>query len=252
MDAVLELVEGLRTQVASHADSLALKYDVSSSCMPLGALNMVHQELTRALELLSYYKTVFPKPKRGRFEDFLNDHAEESQRVISLLRSCFIASVSSYESCARKALNNFSGDFGNVPRGIYLVNIMQRSRKIGWITPLDEKAWEQLIKIRNFIVHNNGESDRSDTYVFPNGVMWRLLEGFSTEITLRHIPLLLEWSIQAYSKWCDSFLGHWRGYYAYLPESNKWFIYICRSKSKRIIPSWCSNQPSKYSTSIIY
>lgn len=250
MKAIIELVHDLRIKTVLLADDLAATYDIPNSSMPIAALNMVAQNIVMAVELLSFYDQVFPPPRRGRFEDFLHDHPEESQRIGSLLNSCFIESMSNFESCARRALRFFPKEYGPVAEKIYLINIMQRSRKLGWISNIDEKAWTALIELRNSLVHNNGVSSSNAVVVLPNGVTWSFLRGFQPEATLRHVPLTLDWAIGAFARWSNSFLRGWSANFDYAPLDNRYHSYKAFSGTRKIIPTWSSSTPSVYSTSV--
>lgn len=215
---------------------LSENHKVIDRLMPIAGLNMAHNHIVFTYEVASYYQSVLPMPKRGSLEDFLRDEEGTSQRIIGMLNSCFVSVVSSLESCARKAVRSYSHLYGHVGNTIYLNNIMQRSRKIGWISPADEAMWLNLIKVRNAIVHNNGEGQKNEWFELPSGLIWEARIGLQFQVTLRHITESLEWMLLAYARWCNQLLVEWSAWFDYAPQWNKPYSY--HLSASRIIPPW--------------
>ncbi len=215
---------------------LCASYAVETNLMPLAGLNMAHNHLIKAIELIGYYNQVLPRSMRGSMEEYLNDVPESAQRLIDVLNGCFVAIMSSFESCARKAIRWAPSVYGKVPDKIYLVNMIERSRKLGWVTTADEVVWKKFINLRNYLVHNNGEAQTTDCLVLPSGLIWEFRVGLQSKVTLRHIPESLHWLVAAYASWCERFLASWRASFNYSPVWNRPYSY--NIVSSRVIPQW--------------
>lgn len=236
MEKVLRRLFALKGESESFNSELGRKYGVATDMMPIAGLNMAHNQIVRAVELVSYYRSVLPRPQRGSVEDFMNDEPESAQRIVDLLNSCFVAVLSSFESCARKAIRWAPNVYGKAPRKIYLVNIMERSRKLGWIEQSEEIMWKNFIRLRNYIVHNNGEAQENAYFTLPSGLIWEFRIGLQSKVTLRHVSESLDWLIRAYTKWCDQFLIRWCDSFDYAPA---WFGFFSYNiTSRQVIPHW--------------
>ncbi|WP_143519500.1 hypothetical protein [Pseudomonas syringae] len=218
MEHMVKLIDGLRLQAERLNNELTVDFSITTDRMPIAGLNMAYCKLVQVLELISFYKDAFPRVARGKFEDHLQDHSENSQRIIDLYNSCFVSIMSVFEHCAKKAVKSTPEIYGKTSSTLYLREIVQRSRKLGWITKVDEDAWLLLIELRNIIVHNNGEANYTSSKVLPNGVVWNLVEGLQTQVTLRHVPLSIEWALRAYHRWCKSYMSEWVNGFDYKPR----------------------------------
>jgi len=236
MDKLLQRLDVLRNLSSGLNSELSLRYDLSGDLMPIGGLNMAHNQIVRALELVYYYSTVLPQPRRGSLEDFMNDEPQSAQRIIDLLNSCFVTVLSSFESCARKAVRWAPQVYGKAPNKIYLVNIIERSRKLGWIDSADELMWKKFIKLRNYVVHNNGEAQEDGLLTLPSGLFWEFRVGLESQVTLRHVPESLQWLLSAYARWCDQLLKAWCATFDYSEIWSEYYTY--RITSSRLIPHW--------------
>lgn len=214
---------------------LSRKHEVLGSSMPIAALNMAHNEIVLTIELMSYYQSIFVRPHGVRFEDNLNFSPEQSQRVGALLNNCFVSVMSSFESCARKAVRDVRGYFPTTAKTLYLFGIMQRGKALGMISKGDELSWEILNKVRNALVHNNGEFDFTGEMHLPSGVVWKVLKGHQAQASLRHIPMTLDWALDGYYKWADNFMEMWVKQFDYSPKWNRFDVYRFNSK-KHVIP----------------
>lgn len=227
---------GLKVLSESLSTGLCDRHKVIHGFMPVAGLNMAHNHILFTCEAASYYRSVLPMPKRGSLEDYLLDEEDTTKRIIHLLNCCFVSVVSSLESCARKAIRSYAHLYGHVGATIYLNNIMQRSRKMGWIPDSDEAMWLNLIKIRNCLVHNNGEGQRNEWFELPSGLIWETRVGLQSQVTLRHVTESLEWMLRAYARWCDELLGRWGAAFNYTPQWNTPYSYHLSASS--VIPHW--------------
>lgn len=230
MKSLIAKMYELRALAAKLNGDICLEYSVSTSFMPVAALNMAHNQIVMAIELMTHYAEMFPQPRRGRFEDHLSDHPDETQRILNLFKGCFVSVMSSMESCARKSIQAMPKIWGAGTDKIFLINIVERSRKLGWITVADETVWKGMIDIRNYIVHNNGEAQKFGGFSLPGGIIWLFRPGVQSKVTLRHMPACLEWLIKAYSLWCRAILTKWCAAFDYTPDWNKVYSYEVDSK----------------------
>ncbi|MBA6095580.1 hypothetical protein H4C80_00255 [Pseudomonas juntendi] len=236
MEALMRRLEAVKDTALELNSELCQRYVVETDLMPIAGLNMAYNQVLRALELVSYYRGVLPKPRRGSLEDYMRDVPESSQRVIDLLNGCFVAVMSGFESCARKAVCWAPRAYGKASSKIYLVNIIERSRKLGWVEPDDEVMWKQFIKLRNYIVHNNGEAQENGLLTLPSGLVWEFRVGLQSQVTLRHVPESLQWLLSAYAKWCGQLLSAWSTSFDYSPVSAGFYSYQLTSTS--LLPHW--------------
>lgn len=235
MDILLGKLWGLKNLTESLNSELCLKYSVDTAFMPLAALNMVNSKVVLAIELISHYKEICPKPKRVPFEDHLSDDRELAERLFSILSFCFVASMSSLESCAKKGINKLPEEFG-VFKGkkVYWINIVQRSCSLGLMAPEDKRIWLDFINIRNCLVHNNGESDSDFAFSLPDGLVWEGRRQAKPRVTLMHFTSSLDWMVKSYACWCDKVTSCWVEQFTYepsVPSLNS--IYV---ESNKIIP----------------
>ena len=85
MEKVLRRLFALKGVSESSNLELCRKYCVVTDMMPIGGLNMAHNQVVRAAELVSYYRSVLPRPQRGSVEDFMNDEAVSALRIVVVL-----------------------------------------------------------------------------------------------------------------------------------------------------------------------
>jgi hypothetical protein len=176
---VLENVAKLREKSRQYGDEisqlLGILPDVSDPRS--GCFGMVFNHLTLTLELLSHYYSLWSSPsvKVSSVEVSTEERArikkENAERCVMALKWLFIGSLSSIEYSAKLSVASYgegspAKDLTKVRRGqhVYLSDIMRNSnsKDFNLIDDDEYNDWQNLIFLRNCIVHNNGvsESDR--------------------------------------------------------------------------------------------
>jgi hypothetical protein len=137
-----------------------------------GCFGMVFNHLTLTLELLSYYYSVWINPpvkvssvgmsteEKGRLKE------ENAERCMIALKWLFIASLSSIEYSTKLSVASYgegspAKSLTKVKRGqyVYLSDIMRNSKDFSLIDDDEYDNWQNLIFLRNCIVHNNAVSE---------------------------------------------------------------------------------------------
>jgi hypothetical protein len=171
---------------------------------------MASNHATLALEVLSYYRTHWNTPVTDIVENISCIREENGQRVMDLMKSALIMSLSSYEYTAKQAVISNRLRLPELGGRIYLRRIVQESAKLGLIPPEDKLPWEGIFEMRNTLVHNNGIAELTATYAIPGTPGIVFVAGSMTQGNLKLFPQLLLWSVEAYGRWCDGFLQRGR------------------------------------------
>lgn len=201
MKDVHKTMNDIRARCEFYIDAFRRDYPKFSGAYPLGGLAISQQYIVLLLEALDSYSDIWRIPGNVSFENSLDKYSVETSKLISLQKSCFVAVISAMENCAKRFFYCNNTDMGVVTKKVYLFELVQRSRKAGWISVEDEKVWEFVKDRRNDMVHSNGESNVDLIFNFPGGYEWIMKEGHEPFITMRHIPALIDWSVNAYACW---------------------------------------------------
>jgi len=207
MQDLVNIVNQIRVLSAESQIALSKKYSMQPGDPPFGAFAMCNQQSIIALELLSYYLNVWSKVSSSSLPDPDQTRQENAERVVTLTKAMFVFSVSGMEFDAKNAIKAFPTKIPPISGRIYLRRIISQSAKAKLITSTDEEMWEGAIETRNIIVHNNGISEVTKEYSYPNGLKISLNAGKMTRGNLKFFAELTHWTVQAYSNWCQAFLG---------------------------------------------
>lgn len=240
MKNLIQIMLKIKDDSEGAAERLERQFSRPSTSTPISSINMLHNHLTLCVELLSHYENVFP-PIEGKFEENIISHIPEAQRVNEIFKLTFIIMMSSFEHGARKFVQANKEIYGKPTDKLFLINIMQRSCKLGWISVQQRDSWEFLICLRNSFVHNNSESQLTTSFVLPNGIKWSILKNAKTVAPLLHLPFSMEWALQAYTDWCRSVLCEWIRAFDYSPSWNYHQAYRASSSTNKQIPTWGSS-----------
>jgi hypothetical protein len=165
-----------------------------------------NQQAIIALELLSHYMNIWSKVPSALITDPDRMLRENTERVMTLTKAMYVLSISGMEFSARNAILTFRKIPPQSGR-VHLRKILAESAKAGLIDSETANRWEGIIEVRNMIVHNNGISDISKTYFYPNGPTISLNAGRMTRGNLMIFAELTLWTVQAYSDWCQALLN---------------------------------------------
>jgi hypothetical protein len=97
-----------------------------------------------------------------------------------------------------KNLAHLKGEF--IKGRIYLSLIMERSRDIGVIDDTTYSLWEGVIQLRNALVHNNGISEKTAMYVYPETNI-QLSTGEMSQGNLKMFGHLTKWILSESKFW---------------------------------------------------
>ena len=205
MKDIFKILNEVRTRSAALNDSLSARHGLGPGDAPIGAFNMINQFAVVATELLSHYAAEWEKFPASAIDE--SRRQEWAERLTTITKSTYILSLSAIEFSAKQALIARPGRVALPTGRMYLGAIIRNSTAVGMFAPDDETAWKGLIAVRNVLVHNNGISDTTVTYVIPGGPTIQLVDGAMTKATLHFFPELSLWAVEAFAKWTDAFLN---------------------------------------------
>lgn len=207
MDELLDLLRLIVRRCEELNSELAAFTKREPNLAPIAGLNMTHQATVLTLEATSFYKEVwsnFPEPPPEIAERLRQENGE---RLALLYRGALILILSSFEFSSKTAILENPGNFKfRSERDIFLGSVMEKSFSLGIIDATDKDIWINVLEIRNALVHRNGVAKRTISFTLPNGELVNLQENTMIRGTLRVIPSLILWSVEAYGRWCKAFL----------------------------------------------
>lgn len=173
MKEILKKLAELRNRTKQYGDEIVQLLgipkeveDPRSGCFP-----MVSNRSTFALEVLSYYQSVWTKPRAiSRPEERDKLREQNAERCHMALKWLFIGSLSSMEYSAKASIASYPD---NSPaktlikvrgRYVYLGDIMRNSFRDELIGHNEYEDWQNLLFLRNCVVHNNAISDRDKSF----------------------------------------------------------------------------------------
>lgn len=123
-----------------------------------------------SLELMDHYSRFWAaRPPRDKEEE-----AERAERLMTVFRQMFVASMSALEFSAKLVLHGYPTSpvttrIENLKdqrrnRRVYLSDIVNITQGLGLITSIEKDYWEAILTVRNIVVHNNGISDIDADY----------------------------------------------------------------------------------------
>jgi small nuclear ribonucleoprotein (snRNP)-like protein len=200
MDDLIKLYWKLRSIARELGDEIAQEFSVAPHEEPAAFYAMAFNGITMAIELLGYYKRVW-----GNLSSATNSTVEEareqnSQRVILLEKMTFIEIMSSFEFASKNIVLSNPQKFGAFSGRIYLSGIMKRSLDIGLIGQADLNLWNGAVRLRNSLVHNNGVSEETARYLYPE-VTIEVNENTMTRGNLKVFGLLTKWMLNESKMW---------------------------------------------------
>lgn len=176
MKRVMQNVAKLRKKSRQYGNEisqlLGILPDVSDPRS--GCFGMVFNHLTLTLELLSYYYSIWSDSSvEISTEERERIKKENAERCVMALRWLFIASLSSMEYSAKVSVASYgegspAKSLIKVKKGpyVYLSDIMRNSNGCNLIDDDQYADWQNLIFLRNCIVHNNAVSESDKIFDF--------------------------------------------------------------------------------------
>ncbi len=134
-----------------------------------------------------------------------NDGPQEMERIMVVTRGLFIDTMSSIEKAAKDCIpaywmNDIKDRALKDNSYLYLRYIIYASAEKGLVTQEQLKEWDNILLMRNLVIHNNSESDRSDIFEMdglkismrPN----RMMKGPAVTFVIlseKAVELFFEW-----------------------------------------------------------
>lgn len=215
MQRLLKNIAELRKKVGQHGDEISQLLGISPDVSDprSGCFSMIFNHLTLTLELLHYYHSIWERP-RGKVSPEKRERLrqENGQRCMMALKWLFIDSLSSMEYSAKVSVAYYGGgapakSLIKVNRGqyVHLSNIMRNSKNLNLIHDNEYDDWQNLIFLRNCLVHNNGFSD-SDKDFDIGGTRVVASAGKMMQGNLDFFAIVTEVAIERYLAWVKALI----------------------------------------------
>lgn len=152
LDGLQSMIKDVETHIANREN------DFRSMCF----YNMYNRAiLTR--EILTLLERTYPSDTDEDTE------SQELERVMIVTRGMFIDVMSSIEKAAKDCLpaywmNDIKEEALKDNDYLYLRYIVYASAKKGLVSDADRKSWDDVLTMRNLVMHNNSVSDRSGVF----------------------------------------------------------------------------------------
>ena len=209
---LFKLAKQSEEDVTRQLGAAAEKSDPISS-----GLVMVSNHVLLSLEILKWYYSLWDKGVRAVSLEQLKEGVlkveprpvdeikqENAKRVIEVLKSLYLLSMSSIEYSAKQAIQTRPAHCLSQSlrqrRRLYLSDIVQKSEHLGLIDDSALNEWKHLIFLRNVVVHNNGISDR-DTDIQIEGMELLARNGQMVQGKLDTFAVLTRATIRLFRDW---------------------------------------------------
>jgi hypothetical protein len=160
----------------------------------------IHNRVKMAAEILDFYDHAWNAEDLDEQQS-----AEVSERVVTVTKDMFVGVVSAIEKTAKEAVGIYPAS-GLKEKSLenrnylYLRNIIEASRSLGYIGASEFGEWEDILVMRNLAAHNNSVADRSKVYVIgeitismrPGRMMKGPMDTFIV-LTARILELFYAW-----------------------------------------------------------
>ncbi|MFA7342289.1 MAG: hypothetical protein WCY65_03880 [Candidatus Methanomethylophilaceae archaeon] len=125
----------------------------------------MHNRLTITQEVLGFYLRIWGSDRwEGRGMDDEQMGAEMTDRILTITKGLFVDVMSIVEKGSKSMVTGDEGLRSLASQGrrfLYLRDIMGASQQEGIISDAASREWDDLITVRNLVVHNNSIADRS-------------------------------------------------------------------------------------------
>ncbi len=152
IDGVGNMITDVETHIANRQN------DFRSMCF-----YNIHNRgiLTREIAVL------LERSARPFLED--SDKTQETERIMIVTRGLFTDTMSSIEKAAKDCIPAYwMNDIKELALRdnsyLYLRYIIYASAEKGLVTPEQLKKWDSIFLMRNLVIHNNSEADRSEVF----------------------------------------------------------------------------------------
>lgn len=202
MEDVLKQIVKIRKKAHNHGKEVAQSMGIQPHENPAGVFGMIFNKLTLGLELLSHYYDAWNKTTHTKCSSIEEARQENAKRVILIQKMIFLNTMSAIEFCCKEYIKQFPNKIDSLTGRIYLYKIMKRSKTQGIVSDSGFTLWEGTIELRNALVHNNGVSEKTQRYEYPNCDL-SLQDGKMTQGNLKLFLNLTDWLLDAIKDWID-------------------------------------------------
>lgn len=207
MENLLETLDQTLRLCAVINDEIRLEFRLASDATPISGLNMAHQHATLTIESVHHYYQIWRDAVAVGNVSREQQISENIDRLIILGKHEFIATLSSFEYCAKQALLTMPHTIPPLEKGkIYLGKILEASNRGGLVSDSDLHLWDGIREMRNCLVHNNGTSSITKIFSFDYAHEMKFVQGQQQIINMMSFPLWTQWAVSAYGEWCRNFL----------------------------------------------
>jgi len=215
LERLLKKVTELHEKVRQYGDEISQLLGISPDVSDprSGCFGMIFNHLTLTLELLHYYYSIWgrlrvkvsPEKREGLRQ-------ENAERCITILSWLFIACLSSIEYSAKSCLASYAVGSPvkklakvKVGQRVYISSIVNNSKAHNLIDDDEYDDWQNLILVRNCLVHNNAVSD-TDKILDIGGTRLVASAGKMFQGKLDCYAVLTEVAIERYFSWVKTIL----------------------------------------------
>lgn len=200
MKDVIKLYWELRSIAEKKGDETAQAFSLAHHEEPAAFFGMAFNNITMTLELLDYYYRLWGNLRSTTCSSVEEAREQNCQRVILLQKMSFIEIMSSFEFSSKKIVLSNNCKFGSFTGRIYLSKIMKKSKDINILNQNDFDLWNGAIRLRNSLVHNNGNSEETATYNYPETTL-SVNEDKMIQGNLKLFGLLTKWVLGEAKRW---------------------------------------------------
>ena len=214
MEQLLNKVAELREKTEQYKNEIIQLLSISPSDLDprRNCFSMIFNNLTLTLELLYYYHSIWSNPPiKVKPEEMAWRKQEKAERCLTILKWLYIGTLSSIEYNVKESVKLYgekspANDLIKTNNRIYLGTIIKNSLKNKLINDDGFKDWDNLIFIRNCIVHNDAISDCEKSFNI-GGVNVVTHEDEMMQGELNFFAVLAEVSIDRYFTWVKALIN---------------------------------------------
>lgn len=203
MQDLVKLYWELRSIAEKNGDEIAQEFSVEHHEDPAAFFGMVFNNITMTLELLDHYNRLWGNLTSTTCSSVEEARAQNGERVMMIQTMAFIEIMSSFEFSAKKTVIQKAARFGRFSERIYLSGIMKRSQEKGFIDQAKLDLWNGAIRLRNSLVHNNGISEETACYQYPE-ITVNVNQNAMTQGDLKQFGLLSKWVLNESKTWISA------------------------------------------------
>lgn len=199
LNDVIELYLELREIAYKNGNELNRLLSIADGEEPTAFFNKAFNSITLTLELLDCYLRLFNNITSDDCKDVDKTKQENAERIITIQKWCFVETMSAFEYSAKKNILS-KPKFEDLTGKIYLYGIMTKTKNIGLLDQKTYDLWCGIIFLRNSLVHNNGISQNTACYQYPDDIL-HVNKDHMTQGSLKLFGNLTKWLLNESKIW---------------------------------------------------